>query len=108
MISVSHTIILIAVSALVTFLIRAFPFLVFGGKHEMPAGVKRVADSLPPAIISVLVIYCLKDYILVPGSNTIAAFVAVVFIIVIHLWKKNTLLSIALGTALYMILIRML
>lgn len=102
----THTIILIAVAALVTVLLRAFPFIVFNGKNQMPEGVKRVTDSLPPAIISVLVVYCLKDYILVPGSDTIAALVAVAAVVAVHLWRKNTLLSIALGTIIYMILIR--
>lgn len=105
-VSVSHTIILVAVSVLVTVLLRAFPFLVFNGKKEMPKGVKIVADSLPPAIMGVLVIYCLKDYILSPGSTSVAAAVAVVAVVILHLWRRNVLMSIAAGTFIYMILIR--
>ena len=54
-----HSILLIAIASGITFLIRAFPFLVFK-KRQMPAFLKEIADKLPPAIIAVLVIYCLK------------------------------------------------
>ena len=51
-----HSILLIAIASGITFLIRAFPFLVFK-KRQMPAFLKEIADKLPPAIIAVLVIY---------------------------------------------------
>ena len=54
----SHSILLIAIASGITFLIRALPFLVFK-KRQMPAFIKEIADKLPPAIIAVLVIYCL-------------------------------------------------
>ena len=56
----SHSILLIAIASGITFLIRALPFLVFK-KRQMPAFIKEIADKLPPAIIAVLVIYCLKS-----------------------------------------------
>ena len=55
-----HSILLIAIASGITFLIRAFPFLVFK-KRQMPAFLKEIADKLPPAIIAVLVIYCLSS-----------------------------------------------
>ena len=103
--NVTHTIILIAAASIVTIILRAIPFLIFNGKNQMPASVKKVVDALPPAIISVLVVYCVKDYVLVPGSETVAAFTAIIAVALVHLWKKNTLFSIALGTVIYMILI---
>ena len=108
MINTSHTIILIAVAAFVTLILRAIPFLIFSGKRKMPDGVKRIADMLPPAIMGVLVIYCLKDYIIATGLETVAAIFGLFTTVAIHLWKKNTLLSIAAGTILYMLLIRVL
>ena len=100
-----HSIFLIAIASGITFLIRAFPFLVFK-KRQMPAFLKEIADKLPPAIIAVLVIYCLKGPLTVPSTETIAAAIAIAGVVILHLWKRNTLLSVAAGTVLYMIFIR--
>ena len=101
----SHSILLIAIASGITFLIRALPFLVFK-KRQMPAFIKEIADKLPPAIIAVLVIYCLKGLLTVLGTETIAAAIAIAGVVILHLWKRNTLLSVAAGTVLYMIFIR--
>ena len=95
-----HSILLIAIASGITFLIRAFK------KRQMPAFLKEIADKLPPAIIAVLVIYCLKGPLTVLGTETIAAVIAIAGVVILHLWKRNTLLSVAAGTVLYMIFIR--
>ena len=101
----AHSILLIAIASGITFLIRALPFLVFK-KRQMPAFIKEIADKLPPAIIAVLVIYCLKSPMTQFGTETIAAAIAIAGVVILHLWKRNTLLSVAAGTILYMIFIR--
>lgn len=105
MINTAHSILLIAIASGITFLIRALPFLVFK-KRQMPTFIKEIADKLPPAIIAVLVIYCLKSPLTQFGTETIAAAIALCGVILLHLWKRNTLLSVASGTILYMIFIR--
>lgn len=72
----------------------------------MPSTVQKVSESLPPAIMAVLVVYCIKDSISSPGSGTIATGIAVLAVIGLHLWKRNTLLSIFGGTAVYMVCIQ--
>lgn len=108
MINVSHSILLIAIAAIITFALRAVPFLIFNGKRTMPESVKRIADLLPPAIIAVLVIYCLKADLLTLGMNTIASIVGIITVIILHLWKRNILISIFFGTAIYMTAIHLL
>lgn len=103
-----YDLILIGIAAITTFLLRALPFLLFGGKHSMPSTVQKVSESLPPAIMAVLVVYCIKDSISSPGSGTIATGIAVLAVAGLHLWKRNTLLSIFGGTAVYMVCIRFL
>lgn len=105
-INVGYSIMLVAVTAIVTFILRAIPFVVFGGKKDMHPTVRMIADKLPPAIIAVLVVYCVKSDIAMPGTGTIATLIALAAVVLVHLWKKNTLLSIAVGTVIYMILIR--
>lgn len=108
MINVSHSILLIAITALITFILRAIPFLIFHGKQGMPVFVKTIADKLPPAIIAVLVVYCLKGSLTQIGTESLAAAAALIIVVLLHLWKRNTLLSIAVGTVIYMICIRLL
>lgn len=105
--NMTHSFILVLVSALVTLTLRAAPFVIFG-KKEMPVIIKNIANILPPAIMGVLVIYCLKDAIYTISSNTICSLISVACVVLIHLFKRNTLLSIATGTIIYMILIRFL
>ena len=107
-IPVSQSVLIIAVVAAITVFTRAVPFLFFGGKREMPPVVRAVAEKLPPASIAILVIYCIKDALFQPGGTLLATLAALTVVAVLHLWKRNTLISIAAGTFVYMILIRVL
>ena len=95
----------IAVTALVTMLTRFLPFAVFG-KRPLPRVVVYLGRVLPPAIMAALVVYCLKDIDLTAFPFGLAQLISVAVTALVHLWRRNTLLSIALGTACYMVLIR--
>ena len=86
-----------------TMVTRFLPFLIFPEGKEPPEFIQYLGKVLPYAVIGLLVIYCLKD---VPGSGTygIPEFLAIVFIVLLHRWKKNILLSIGGGTVFYMLL----
>lgn len=101
-----HSIEIIAVAAIVTLFIRAIPFVAFGGKREVPATVTYLGKVLPPAIMVILVIYCVKSINLFAGSHGIPELLSIAAVAALHIWKRNTLLSIALGTILYMILVQ--
>lgn len=103
-----NCVILILVAALVTFFLRALPFIIFSRNGQMPETVKRAANSLPPAIIAVLVVYCVRADALDLSERTIAMAVSLCLVIAIHVLKRNTLLSVFTGTILYMVLIRLL
>lgn len=98
---------IVLICAGVTLLLRALPFMFFGGKGGVPKWIASLGSVLPPAIMAALVVYCLKG---VPfGSLADGAYqlIAGAVVVLVHLWKRNTLLSIAVGTAAYMLLIRM-
>ena len=101
-----HSIEIIAVAAIVTFIIRAIPFVAFGGKREVPVTVTYLGKVLPPAIMVILVIYCKKGIHLLSGSHGIPELLSIAVVTALHVWKRNTLLSIAVGTILYMILVQ--
>lgn len=101
-----HTIAIIIVVALCTILTRSLPFWIFAGKKELPETIKYLGKVLPSAIMTILVVYCLKGVNPMTGSRGIPELVAVALVVALHLWKKNTLLSIGAGTLCYMFLVQ--
>jgi len=89
-----------------TMVTRFLPFLIFPENKETPEIVKYLGSVLPYAVIGLLVVYCLKDTPVLTGSHGIPEVIATVFIVIVHSWKKNVLLSIAGGTLLYMALVQ--
>ena len=102
---VGHSLAIIAVTAAVTYLIRALPFLVF--RHGTPAPILYLGKVLPYAIMGMLVVYCLKNISIFTGTHGLPEFLAIAFVALIHKWKHNTLISVGAGTVLYMVLIQM-
>ena len=97
----------ILVVAACTFLTRFLPFALFGGGKEVPALVKNLGDLLPPAVIAILVVYCLKGVSFMVPPHGFPEFISVGIVALLHIWKRNNLLSIGGGTLLYMVLIQM-
>ena len=102
-----HALMIVAVCALVTLLLRALPFLCFGGRRGAPKAVLALGRVLPPAIMAALVVYCLKGVPYGTVREGACQLIAAAAVVALHLWKRSTLLSIGAGTALYMILIRL-
>lgn len=92
----------IAVSAVVTFALRALPFVIFNGKRQMPEMLVKLGKVLPATIMAVLIVYCLKGAV----ATGIPSLVGVLVTGGTYKWRHNTLLSILLGTASYMIMLR--
>lgn len=96
----------IAVMAVVTFLTRALPFLLFDRGDHPPKLVLYLGKVLPPAIIAMLIVYCLKGVSFTTPAGWVPALVAGGTAVLLHLWKGNDLLSIFGATALYMFLVQ--
>jgi len=101
----TQAVIMILVAGVCTFATRLFPFALFGGKKEVPEFVKYLGNILPLAIIGILIVYCLSDFTSGNFNTIMPKVIAVTATALIHLWKRNTLLSIAVGTIGYMLLI---
>ncbi len=103
--NVIYPIAVIGVIAIVTWFLRAFPFLIFGSR-PLPTIVQYLGKALPPAIMTVLVIYCLRNTAFNQAPYGIPELVACALVVVLQIVRKNMYLSIIAGTICYMILIR--
>ncbi len=103
-----HSVLLITVIAGVTILLRALPFLIFNGKREAPKFILFLGEKLPYAIIGMLIVYCLRGVSFGAVSEWLPSLLSVLVVVILHVWKRNTLLSIVGGTLIYMFLIQVL
>ncbi len=85
---------------------RALPFLVFSGKRKTPDFVQYLGRALPSAIFALLVVYCLRN-VDVTAAFALPEILALAATLLLHLWKRQMLLSIAGGTATYMLLVQL-
>ncbi len=103
--TITQQVIIILAVVAGTMLTRFLPFLIFPEGRTPPKYITYLGTVLPYAVIGLLVVYCLKDAVF-SAFHGLPELIAIVFIWVLHKWKKNTLLSIAGGTVLYMVLIQ--
>ena len=106
MLSTGAAIASIAVMAVITFLPRALPFLLFDRGESPPKIVLYLGRVLPPAIIAMLIIYCLRGVSFAAPGGWVPQLLCVAVVVALHLWKHNNLLSIFGGTILYMVLVQ--
>lgn len=96
----------IGIIALVTIAIRALPFLIFANGRKTPEVISYLGKVLPFSIMGMLVVYCLKDTKVLSYPFGLPELIAGASVVGIHLWRKNTLLSILVGTVVYMLLVQ--
>ncbi|NLL72608.1 MAG: branched-chain amino acid transporter AzlD [Clostridiales bacterium] len=89
-----------------TILTRVVPFILFPENKKIPKYIQYLSDILPYTTIGMLVIYCLKDISFIDCPYALPEIISIAAITAMHLWKKNTLLSIGIGSALYILLVQ--
>lgn len=105
-VSFTRSVIIIAVVAATTFLTRAVPFVLFPSGKKVPKAVQYLGKALPPAVIGMLVIYCFKNVTPTAFPFGLPELIAGAAVVALHVWKRNNLLSIGVGTVLYMVLVQ--
>lgn len=96
----------IGVIALATWVCRSAAFLIFGGRKDIPKAVIYLGKALPPAIMAILVFYCLREMDMTKYPFGLAEIITVVFAAVLQWKRENTILTTAASTVIYMVLIR--
>lgn len=104
--SFGESFLIILIISAITFALRAAPFVLFRRTGETPKVITYLGNTLPPAVMGMLIIYCLRNTSVLNAPFGIPELIAVVTVAALHLWRKNNLLSILGGTALYMVLIQ--
>ena len=104
--NLTERLITIGMVILGTVLTRFIPFLVFRSDRPTPEYIRYLGDVLPGAVFGMLVIYCLKNVSLLTGNHGIPEFIAIAVVVILHLWKRQMLLSIAGGAICYMLLVQ--
>ena len=103
----TQSLILIAVIAVATHITRGIPFILFPENKETPRYILYLGKVLPYSAMGLLVVYCLRIVSFISSPYGIPEALAVLCVAALHLWKNNTLLSIGLGTAVYMVLVQL-
>lgn len=96
-----------AVIVLVTVLTRFLPFLIFGENRKTPAVVTYLGRVLPYAVMAMLCVYCLKGLSFSAPGEYLPELLCTALVAGLHVWKRNTLLSIGVGTVAYMLLVQL-
>ena len=104
--SLGYNIALLVVVAVVTAITRAIPYLLFGGNKKLPKSIIYLGNVLPYAIMITLVIFCIRNIKISSYPHGLPEIISIGLVVIIHLTAKNTIISIVLGTTIYMILIR--
>jgi len=103
----TYAVITVLTAGIITFLIRLFPFVLMAKfKNKMPDSIVYLGNILPQAAIAILLIYCLKDINFTSAAAFLPQAIALAFAVILHLYKKNFILSIAVSTAVYMVLVQ--
>lgn len=103
----TQQVITVATVVIGTMLTRFLPFMIFPAGKPTPKYIQYIGKVLPSAIFGLLIIYCLKNISIFKGSHAIPEAIAISVVIILHLWKRQMLLSIAGGTICYMLLVQM-
>lgn len=101
-----YPLLIILTIALVTAALRFLPFFIFSGKRPVPEYIAYLGRVLPYSIMAMLVIYCLKGISFTKAPFGAPELISAVLVIILHVWKRNTLVSIIGGTACYMLLVQ--
>lgn len=105
--TILQQIITIAICALGTMATRFLPFIIFSDKKPTPPVVQYLGKALPAAVFGMLVIYCLKNVSFTSGWHGLPELLSIAFVTLLHLWRRQMLLSIAGGTICYMLLVQL-
>lgn len=104
--TLTEQLITISMAVIGTLITRALPFILFPAGKKTPKFIKYLGNVLSGAVFSMLVVYCLKGVNVFSFPYGLPEIIALLFVVILHLWKRQMLISITGGTVLYMVLVQ--
>ena len=98
--------IIISMVVLGTVITRFLPFILFPADKGNHPYITYLGNVLPYSAIGLLVVYCLKGVKFIDSPFGIPEAAAIIGLTALQYWKNNALLSIGIGTAIYMLLVQ--
>ena len=102
-----HSVLLVVVISFVTMLLRFLPLWIFGNGKQTPQLIQYLGKVLPYAIMGMLVVFCLKGVSLISAPFGLPELIACAVVVGLHVWRRNTAISIVGGTVIYMLLVQL-
>lgn len=101
-----HAIIIILVIGAATLATRILPVLIFGRGEKVPEFILYLGKVVPYTAMGLLIVYCLRDVSIFRGAHAFPEIISIGAVSTSYLWKRNTILSVLIGTVLYMVLVQ--
>lgn len=102
-----HAMIIILIMGLMTLGTRIVPVLIFGRGEKVPEYILYLGKVVPYTAMGLLIVYCLKDVPVLEAPHALPEIIALAVVSATYLWKRNTIMSVVIGTVLYMVLVQM-
>lgn len=103
----NHAALVILIMGLITLATRLLPVLIFGRGEKVPDYILYLGNVVPFTAMGLLIVYCLKDVSVVESPHGLPELVALAVVSGSYLWRRNTILSVVIGTVVYMMLVQM-
>ena len=101
-----HAMIIILVMGLMTLATRILPVLIFGRGEKVPDYIMYLGKVVPYTAMGLLIVYCLKDVQVLEAPHAVPEIISLAVVVMTYLWKRNSILSVVIGTVLYMFLVQ--
>ena len=103
----THALIVMLVMGGCVLLTRILPVIIFGRSERVPEFILYLGKVIPYTAMGLLIVYCLRDVSILGGTHGLPELIAMAVVVASYLWKRNTIVSVVLGTAVYMVLLQM-
>jgi branched-subunit amino acid transport protein AzlD len=92
---------------LMTLATRILPVLIFGRGEKVPEYILYLGRVVPYTAMGLLIVYCLKDTAIIEAPHALPEIISMAVVVLTYLWRRNSILSVVIGTVLYMFLVQM-
>ena len=103
----THAMIILLVMGAATCATRIIPVLIFGRSEKVPEFILYLGKVIPYTAMGLLIVYCLRNVSVFSGTYGVPELIAMAVVVASYLWKRNTIVSVVIGTAVYMVLLQM-